>query len=130
MNKRGFVVTGTKKWIGLFLGILFMLLSFYILTGEIGAGFSIGILDFLIGDLALAWIVLIGAIYLVFDAVTELGHKRLRSMLAALIGLLLGLIPVLNSLGIIPFTVPFAGVVYALVLIILGGFLIWDFTGG
>jgi hypothetical protein len=130
MNKRGFVVTGTKKWIGLFLGILFMLLSFYILTGEIGAGFSIGILDFLIGDLALAWIVLIGAIYLVFDAVTELGHKRVRSMLAALIGLLLGLIPVLNSLGIIPFTVPFAGVVYALVLIILGGFLIWDFTGG
>jgi uncharacterized protein (DUF697 family) len=107
-----------------------MLLSFYILTGEIGAGFSIGILDFLIGDLALAWIVLIGAIYLVFDAVTELGHKRVRSMLAALIGLLLGLIPVLNSLGIIPFTVPFAGVVYALVLIILGGFLIWDFTGG
>ena len=129
MNKRGFVVTGTKKWIGLLLGIIFILLSFYILANSLGIRLLITF-NFLMNELVLAWIVLLGAVFLTYDAILEMGHKRMRSLLAALIGALLGLVPVLHSFGILPFTVPFGVIVYALVLIILGGFLIWDFTGG
>ena len=130
MNKRGFVVTGTKKWVGLIFAILFFLISAYVFATFFGANLPLGFLDFLLNELVLAWIVLVGSIYLIFDSITELGHKRLRSLLAALIGLLLGLVPVLHQFKLIPFTIPFGVVVYALSMIILGGFLIWDFTGG
>ncbi|MBW2995432.1 hypothetical protein KY312_03690 [Candidatus Woesearchaeota archaeon] len=130
MNKRGFVVTGTKKWIGLLIAVVFFLLSVYVMATFFGMNLPFGFLDFFLNELVLAWIVLAGSIYLIFDSITELGHKRLRSLLAALIGLILGLVPVLHSFNVIPFTIPFGVVVYALSMIILGGFLIWDFTGG
>jgi hypothetical protein len=124
------VITGTKKWIGLLLAVLFFLLSIYILGSRLGYLGFLGFLDFFINDVVLAWIVLVGSLFLVADSITELGHKRLRSILAALICLLLGLVPVLHSFNVIGFTIPFGVVVYALVMILLGGFLIWDFTGG
>jgi len=126
------VVTGPKKTIGLIMGILFILVSIYILGSTFGLNIGLEFLDFIVQTIVLAWIVLVGAVFLVIDAITELGSKRMRSLLAALIGILLGLVPVLHSFGILPFTIPdiFGVVVYALVMIILGGFLIWDFTGG
>jgi hypothetical protein len=130
MDKRGFVVTGKKKIIGLVIAIIFFLISAYVLATFFGMILPFDFLDFLLNELVLAWIVLVGSVYLIFDSITELGSKRIRSLLAALIGLLLGLVPVLYSFGFLPFTIPFGVVVYALSMIILGGFLIWDFTGG
>jgi hypothetical protein len=131
MNKRGFVITGAKKWIGLLLGILFILASIYILGKTFGLALP-DFLGFLLNTIVLAWIVLVGSIFLIYDAIFEMGAKRMRSILAALIGVILGLIPVLHSFGVLPFTIPasFGNIVYALAMIILGGFLIWDFTGG
>jgi uncharacterized protein (DUF697 family) len=131
MDKRGFVVTGAKKWIGLALAVFFLMISTYVIGLQVGLNLPLKFLDSVLNSLVLAWIVLIGSIFLVIDAITELGAKRLRSILAALIGVVLGLVPVLHSFNVIPFTIPvFGEIIYALAMIILGGFLIWNFTGG
>ena len=102
--------TGPRKPISLLLGLGFIVLGLLPILK------SFGILGFTIGPLPsiVIWALLVvGGVFLAFDGIAEnmsfMGlSQMLRNMtfLFALLALALGLIPLLNSLGVVGFTLP------------------------
>lgn len=108
-------------------------MSLHLLLSLIGLQLPFAFLVALSRVKVLAWVLLLSSAFLIYDGITELGGKRMKSLVAALVGLVLGLIPVLYSFNILPFTIPEAvwGVVlYLIFMAIVGVFLVWDITGG
>ena len=117
---------GARKNIGLLLGIILLIIGLIALLNKIkilgfGIPLSINIL---------AWILAAGGLYLIIESVTEIGAKRSIALFIAFIILLLTLIPILNQLGIIAFSIPGLSLtVYHILLLIEGVFLIINAFG-
>jgi small-conductance mechanosensitive channel len=127
-------ITGAKKILGFILGVLLVVLSIYLFMSAFGMKLPFAFLAALSNTAVLGWLLIVSSLFLVYDAITELGSKRIRSLVAAFIGIVFGLVPVLKSLKILAFTIvpegTFGVVLYSISLIIIGGFLMWDITGG
>jgi len=119
---------------GFVLGILLVVLGLYMMLTAFGLKLPLAFLTALSSIVVLGWLLLVGSLFLVYDAITELGSKRIRSLIAAFVGIVFGLVPVLKSFNILAFTIipegTFGVVLYSIALIVVGGFLMWDITGG
>ena len=117
---------GARKNIGLMLGIVILVI------GAVGVLGKIGIFSFNV-SLPLnimAWILAGGGLYLIIESATEIGSRRTIAMLVALVVLLLTLIPILNQLGIIAFSIPgLSLIVYHVLLVVEGFFLVVNAFG-
>lgn len=117
---------GARKNIGLVLGIIIFI------TGLVGTLSGINILKFQVPLTVniLAWILAVGGIYLIIESITEFGARRGAALLVAFIVLVIALIPILNQLGIIAFSIPGINLlIYHILLIVEGIFLIINAFG-
>ncbi len=103
----------TRKTISLLLGIVFIILGIIpILNMFKVIGFTLPILP----DILLRVLALIGGIFLIYDAMQEgqmafgmTQYAMFASYILGLAILLLGLIPLLNTFGVLGFTLPAIG---------------------
>ena len=117
---------GARKNIGLVLGIIISV------TGLVGTLSGLNILKFQIPLTIniIAWILAFGGIYLIIESITEFGARRGAALLVAFIVLAVALIPILNQIGIITFSIPGINLlVYHFLLTIEGIFLIINAFG-
>ena len=107
---------GARKNIGLYLGIVLFI------VGILGLLNEVNILKFKIplSVNVLAWILAAGGLYLIIESYTELGAKRTIALLFAFVVLVVALLPILNQLGIIRFTIPGNLLFYHILLTIEG----------
>lgn len=121
-NKKARIFTAPRDTISFFIGLL--LAAFGILP----LLFQWGVVKFqipLIGNLAvtvLVWIVAVAGLYVLIDGFIEPPAHALHWMLI-LVGLVLaiiGLIPILNGFGIVPFTLPFNDMIYRIIITLEG----------
>tara|TARA_Y100000294_G_scaffold136039_2_gene128853 strand:+ start:2641 stop:3006 length:366 start_codon:yes stop_codon:yes gene_type:complete len=117
---------GARKNIGLVLGIIIFVI------GLLGVLSGINILKFQIPltiDI-LAWILAVGGVYLIIESITEFGARRGAALLVAFIVLAVALMPILNQLGFIAFSIPGINLlVYHILLTVEGIFLIINAFG-
>ena len=117
---------GARKNIGLVLGIIISVI------GLLGVLSGINILKFQIPltiDI-LAWILALGGVYLIIESITEFGARRGIALLVAFIVLVVALMPILNQIGIITFSIPGINLlVYHILLTVEGIFLIINAFG-
>ena len=133
MNKRGIVFTRPRDTVSFLVGLVLLL------VGGIPVLSSMKLLPFglpsfltgLVGNIAI-WLVAFGGAYVVIDGFIEPPMHSLHWFLivAGLILLVVGLIPILNKFGVISFNIPFLAnlVVYQVIiaieglLLVIGGF--------
>lgn len=110
---------GARKNIGLYLGILLFII------GLLGVLSWVSILNFKIPLTVevLAWILAVGGVYLIFESFTEIGAKKTVAIVFAFVVLVVALIPILNQLGLLKFTIPGNLLFYHLLLVIEGSLL-------
>ena len=109
---------GAKRNLGLTLGVIIFLI------GLLGMFFKVPLTI----DIA-AWILALGGLYLIIESVTEFGMQRTIGLLVAFIVLIIALIPILNQLGIIAFSMGINLLVYHILLAIEGIVLIINAFG-
>jgi len=117
---------GARKNIGLVLGIIISI------TGLLGTLSGINILKFQIPLTIniLAWMLAIGGVYLIIESITEFGARRSIALLVAFIVLAAALMPILNQLGVITFSIPGINLlIYHILLTVEGIFLIINSFG-
>ena len=86
---------GARKNIGLILGIIISII------GILGIFFEIPLTIDIV-----AWILAVGGLYLIIESITEFGAQRIIGLLVAFVVLIVALIPILNQLGMITFSMP------------------------
>ncbi len=130
-NKKAFFgpgVGGPRKPISLVLGLAFVILGVIPLLNYFGViGFSIPAITGII-----LWILsVVGGVILLWDAIDEnmaimgFGQQvRMASVVGGLVLLAVGIIPILNTFGIIGFTIPAVAAIIQNVLFALFGALI------
>lgn len=132
---QGMMMTGPRKPVSLLLGLAFVILGGLPLLNQFGVlGFSIP----QIGGVILWALALAGGIFLLWDAISEnmamMGlsqQMRLASVIGGLVLLAVGLIPILNSFGIIGFNIPeFAAIVQHVLFVVFGVLLLYGGTQG
>ncbi|MFO8015995.1 MAG: hypothetical protein R6U32_02740 [Candidatus Woesearchaeota archaeon] len=128
-NRKGMVFVRARDTISFFIGLI--LAAF----GLIPLLSSFGVLPFSLPEFllnlpvsVLVWIVAIAGLYIVIDGFIEPPMHMLHwaLILGGIILLIVGLIPILHSFNVIPFTIPFLGenlVVYQVMIGIEGIFL-------
>lgn len=111
MDKKGMVFTRPRDTISFVVGIIVTAFGLIPLLSASGViGFTIPFVD-TIGVQVLIWLVAIFGAYVVVDGFIEPPAHRLHWILiiAGLILLAFGLIPILYTFGVIGFTIPFVG---------------------
>ena len=117
---------GARKNLGLLLGVLILIVGLIAMLNKIkilpfGIPLSINFL---------AWILAAGGLYLIIESVTEIGAKRRIALLVAFAILVLTLIPILNSLGAVAFSIPGLSLtLYHILLVVEGAFLVINAFG-
>ena len=108
-NKKGFFMS-FRDWLSFGVGALLILVGGIPLLGYFGVlPFTLpAVLNTLIASVAF-WIIAIGGLYILIDGIIEPSGHTLHMLLLALGGLfiLVGLLPILNSFGVVGFEVPF-----------------------
>ncbi len=115
-----------KNWVAVIIGLLLLALGLIPLLNNFGViGFGLpGFLNGIVSKIGL-WIVAAGGLFLLIDSFLEDHSMRMISIVVALLILAVGIIPLLNSFGIIGFTIPFLSVnVYNIIFVIEGLFLL------
>lgn len=134
MNKKGMIFTRPRDTISFIVGLILAAYGLIPLLNAIGL-LKFTLPAFLMGMPAeiLIWIVAVGGAYVVIDGFIEPKMNALHPFLIG-VGLMLlaiGLIPILNKFGIMPFSIPFLGVnmipyqiLIAIegILLVIGGF--------
>ena len=110
---------GARKNIGLYLGIILFII------GILGFLSEINVLKFKIPLTVniLAWILAVGGVYLIIESYTEVGAKKSVAIFFAFVVLVIALIPILNQLGLLKFTIPGNLLFYHILLTIEGALL-------
>ena len=134
MNKKG-QMGGPRKPVSLLLGLAFVILGALPLLNSFGViGFALPPLQGLI-----LWIVsVVGGVILLWDAISEgmavmgIGQQvRMLSVVGGLVLLAVGIIPILNSFGVIAFTIPvIAAIIQDILFIVFGALLLYGGTQG
>lgn len=123
----GFDFDDPKNWSALILGLVIASLGAIPLLNSFGViEFSLpAFLSGIISSIGL-WIIAGAGFYLMITSFLEDDTMRVVSIIVALAVLAIGIIPLLNSFGIIGFTIPFLSVnVYNIIFVIEGLFLIF-----
>lgn len=134
MNKKGMIFTRPRDSISFIVGAILAVYGLIPLLNAIGL-LKFTLPAFLIGLPAeiLIWVVAVGGAYVVVDGLIEPKMNMLHPFLIGIgiILLAIGLIPILNKFGIIPFSIPFLGanltpyqilITIEGLLLIIGGF--------
>lgn len=111
-----------KNWSALLIGIILMALGLIPLLNKWGViGFNLpGFLLGIFSNIAL-YILAAGGLYLLIDSFMEDDTTRVISIGVALAIIAIGLIPLLNSFGVIGFTIPFLSPTLYQILFVLEG---------
>lgn len=127
---------GPRKPISLFLGVVFLAFGLIPLLNQFGViGFSIPQLPKII----LYVLSVVGAVILLWDAIGEgmsmgMGISQMlrpATFVMAVVLLAIGLIPLLNSFGVIGFNLPeFAAIVLNILYVVTGALLLYGGTQG
>ena len=111
MNKKGIVFTRPRDTISFFVGLVVAAFGILPLLAEWGiVGFNIPLIGGL-GIQILIWLVAVFGLYVVIDGFIEPPAHSLHMILIVL-GIIMfaaGLVPLLNSFGVIGFTIPLFG---------------------
>jgi len=115
-----------KNYIAALIGLLLSCLGLIPILNMVGVlswGIPEGIM-LVITSFAL-YIITIAGIYLLVDSFMEDHGLRMISIVVALVVIILGLVPLLNSFGLIGFTIPLFGtpILYYVIFLIEGVFL-------
>lgn len=87
-------------------------------------GFTLpGFINNVVGTIAVYAIAAIG-LWLLIDGFMEDGHWRMTTIIVALAVIAIGVIPVLNTFGVIGFTIPFLSLTLYYVIFLLEGILL------
>lgn len=116
-----------KGWISLILGVILLVLGILPLlaTLKVLGSNPIAFVTNILGINILQYAVAIAGLVLIVDAFMEMDTLRIVSLIVGVVVLAAGLIPVLNTFGIIGFTIPFlSALLYQVVFIIEGIFLV------
>ena len=133
----GMGMMGPRKPISLVLGLVFLAFGVIPLLNQFGViGFSIPQLPKVI----LYIISLVGAVFLLWDAIGEgqmgmgMGMSQMltpATFIMALVLLAIGLIPLLNSFGVIGFNLPeFAAIIMNILYVVTGALVLYGGTQG
>ncbi len=101
---------GARKNIGLILGIIISI------VGLLGIFFNVPLTIDIV-----AWILAVGGLYLIIESITEFGAQRAIGLIVALVVLIVALIPILNQLGVVAFSIPGINIFAYHVLLTLEG---------
>ena len=115
-----------KNYIACIVGLVLVAIGLIPLLNKMGM-ISWGIpttIDGLIMGFAL-YIITIAAVYLLIDSFMEDHGMRMISLVVAIVIAIMGLIPILNSFGLIGFTIPFLGpMLFYVIFLVEGVFLL------
>ncbi|MAE13870.1 hypothetical protein CMO92_04860 [Candidatus Woesearchaeota archaeon] len=110
-----------RGWVGLLLGLLAIALGLIPLLAGLGViGFNLP--EFLLGIMTtfMLYFILAIAVLLFIDAIWADDMLQIVSMVIAVIIFAAGLIPILHSFGVLPFTIPISQTIVSILLIIEG----------
>ena len=113
-----------KGWLALIIGLVALALGLIPLLADFGViGWNLP--QFLLDIMTtfMLYFIIIIAIVLFIDSIWEDDMLRIVSMVVAVLIVVAGLIPILNSFGVIGFTIPLSQVFVSVLLMIEGIFL-------
>ena len=114
------MIDSGKKITSFILGVLTLAIGLFPLLAKFNViTFNIPGLD-LFFSIAF-WIFAAGGIFLLIDAHLEDHTLKVPTTIVAIILIVIGLIEILNSFGVVPFTIPFANEMFFYVLFIIEG---------
>lgn len=135
-GKKGQMMGGPRKPISLVLGLVFLAFGLIPLLNQFGIiGFAIPPLPKII----LYVLSVVGAVILLWDAISEgmtamMGFPqmiRMATFVMAVVLLAIGLIPLLNSFGVIGFSLPtLAAIIVNVLYVVTGALLLYGGTQG
>ena len=114
-----------KGWLALILGIVAIALGIIPLIASFGwIGWNLP--EFLLNIMTtvMLYVIVVIAVILFIDSIWEDDTLRIISIVVAAVIFVLGLIPILNSFGILGFSIPISELIVSILLIIEGIFLI------
>lgn len=115
-----------KNYIAALIGLVLIGLGLVPLLNKIGIigwGIPSGVEGLILAFAV--YIITIAGLYLLVDSFMEDHGTRMISMIVAIVAIVIGLIPILNTFGVIGFTIPFLGpVLYYVVFLVEGVFLL------
>jgi hypothetical protein len=123
-TKKGFYMSA-RDWISFFVGLILFAVGLVPLLKTFGVT-KFGLPAFMTGLIGsiFFWIIAVAAVYIIIDGFIEpAGHMlHIALMVAGLIFLIVGLIPILHQFGVIKFTIKFLEnlVVYNIIITVEG----------